>query len=66
MSVIGYKRVSSVSQSTERQELGEVDKLFEENKVKKRKNFENKLNAKLEDCNLDKKQISRIPKTKPQ
>ena len=30
MSVIGYKRVSSVSQSTERQELGEVDKLFEE------------------------------------
>ena len=30
MSVIGYKRVSSVSQSTERQELGQVDKLFEE------------------------------------
>ena len=31
MSVIGYKRVSSASQNTERQDLGELDKLFEEN-----------------------------------
>ena len=30
MSVIGYKRVSSASQNTERQDLGELDKLFEE------------------------------------
>jgi DNA invertase Pin-like site-specific DNA recombinase len=30
MAVIGYKRVSSISQSTERQDLGELDKLFEE------------------------------------
>ena len=30
MSVSGYKRVSSVSQNTERQDLGELDKLFEE------------------------------------
>lgn len=30
MAVIGYVRVSSSTQSTERQELGNVDKLFEE------------------------------------
>ena len=30
MSIIGYKRVSSISQNTERQDLGQVDKLFEE------------------------------------
>ena len=30
MSVIGYKRVSSASQNTERPDLGELDKLFEE------------------------------------
>ena len=30
MSLIGYKRVSSDSQSTDRQDLGELDKVFEE------------------------------------
>ena len=30
MSVIGYKRVSTVDQNLERQDLGEVDKVFEE------------------------------------
>ena len=30
MSIIGYKRVSSESQSIDRQDLGEVDKVFEE------------------------------------
>jgi DNA invertase Pin-like site-specific DNA recombinase len=30
MSLIGYKRVSSDSQSTDRQDLGELDKIFEE------------------------------------
>ena len=30
MSVIGYKRVSTVDQSLERQDLGDVDKVFEE------------------------------------
>ena len=30
MSIIGYKRVSSESQSTDRQDLGELDKVFEE------------------------------------
>ena len=30
MSLIGYKRVSSDSQSTDRQGLGELDKVFEE------------------------------------
>ena len=30
MSIIGYKRVSSQTQSTERQDLGELDKVFEE------------------------------------
>ena len=30
MSIIGYKRVSSISQNTERQDLGDLDKLFEE------------------------------------
>ncbi|WP_223426883.1 recombinase family protein, partial [Tateyamaria pelophila] len=30
MSVIGYRRVSTVDQSLDRQELGEVDKVFEE------------------------------------
>ena len=30
MSLIGYKRVSSEAQSTDRQDLGELDKVFEE------------------------------------
>ena len=30
MSLIGYKRVSSEGQSTDRQDLGELDKVFEE------------------------------------
>jgi DNA invertase Pin-like site-specific DNA recombinase len=30
MSVVGYRRVSSIDQALDRQELGEVDKLFEE------------------------------------
>ncbi len=30
MSIIGYKRVSSESQSTDRQDLGQLDKVFEE------------------------------------
>ena len=30
MSIIGYKRVSSQTQSTERQDLGKLDKVFEE------------------------------------
>jgi len=30
MSVIGYKRVSTVDQNLERQDLGDVDKIFEE------------------------------------
>ena len=30
MSVIGYKRVSSEGQNLDRQDLGEVDKVFEE------------------------------------
>ena len=30
MAIIGYVRVSSLSQSTERQDLGDVDKVFEE------------------------------------
>ena len=30
MSIIGYKRVSSQAQSTERQDLGELDKVFKE------------------------------------
>ena len=30
MAIIGYFRVSSLSQSTERQDLGDVDKVFEE------------------------------------
>lgn len=30
MAVVGYRRVSTIDQSLERQELGQVDKLFEE------------------------------------
>ena len=30
MSVIGYKRVSSEGQNLDRQDLGQVDKVFEE------------------------------------
>ena len=34
MSIIGYKRVSSQAQSTERQDLGELDKVFKEKRLK--------------------------------
>ena len=30
MAIIGYFRVSALSQSTERKDLGDVDKVFEE------------------------------------
>jgi hypothetical protein len=38
MSLIGYKRVTSDSQSTDRQDLGELDKVFEEKPLGKSAN----------------------------